>query len=130
VPIWLIIILAVLVLLAVGGFVARRRQLQQTEGVFRERLEKVNEQLAAAHASDRGWDPQLVRDAAGRLFAEQRGHEPRHLELWQVVDRPGTDEDKIVFHVDAELITLGRREGEWVFESLERADHDVLPAAE
>jgi type II secretory pathway pseudopilin PulG len=66
VPIWLIIILAVLVLLAVGGFVARRRQLQQTEGVFRERLEKVNEQLAAAHASDRGWDPQLVRDGAAR----------------------------------------------------------------
>jgi hypothetical protein len=115
----LIIVLAVLALLALGGFFARRRQLRRTDPVFRQRLEKVNEELAAAHAADRGWDPQVVRDAARRLYADQRGRDPEHLEVWQVIDRPGTDEDKIVFHVDGgELITLGRRDGEWVFESL------------
>jgi hypothetical protein len=121
VPTWLIIVLAVLLLLAVGGYIARLRQLKRTEPRFRERLEKANEELAAAHAADRGWDPAVVADAARRLYAEQRGTAPSHLELWQVIDRPGTDEDKIVFHAEGELITLGRRDGEWVFESLTRA---------
>lgn len=117
-PIWLIIILAVLAVLAVGGFIARRRQLERTEPFFRARLEELNEQLAAAHAEDRGWDPDVVRAVAVRVYTEQRGAEPSDLELWQVIDKPGTEDDKIVFHIESELLTLGRSNGDWVFESL------------
>ena len=47
--------------------------------------------------------------------------EIRELTLVQVVDRPGTEEDKAVFRVAAEAlrmrITLGRVDGEWVGET-------------
>jgi hypothetical protein len=40
----------------------------------------------------------------------------------QIIDRPGTDEDKAVFRVEGtdrdERLTLGRMNGEWVFERL------------
>ncbi len=37
-----------------------------------------------------------------------------------MLDRPGTEEDKAVFRIgDGERLTLGRRGGEWVHESLE-----------
>ena len=117
-PTWLIIVLAVLALLAIGGFFARRRQMQRTEGVFRERLERANRDLADAHAADKGWEPTVVEGAARRLYTEFRGSEPTELELWQVIDRPGTDDDKVVFQADGALLTLARRDGEWVFESL------------
>jgi hypothetical protein len=40
--------------------------------------------------------------------------------LIEVIDRPGTDADKAVFRVGGrELLTLGRREGEWVHDSLQ-----------
>ncbi len=121
-PTWLIIVLVVLVvlaLLAVGGFFARRRQLARTTETFHRRLEQANRDLADAHAADRGWDPAVVETTARRVYAEQRGREPASLELWQVIDRPGTDEDKAVFRADdGTLLTLGRRGGEWVFESL------------
>jgi hypothetical protein len=60
-----------------------------------------------------------VENTARRLYAEQRGSEPKVLELWQVIDRPGTDDDKIVFLADSDLLTLGRSGGEWVFETLQ-----------
>ena len=41
----------------------------------------------------------------------------------QIVDLPGTDEDKAVFRVEAgdreERLTLGRSDGRWVFERLD-----------
>ena len=38
----------------------------------------------------------------------------------QVIDRPGTDDDKAVFaRCGSERLTLGRRDGEWVLEALE-----------
>ena len=43
--------------------------------------------------------------------------------LVEVLDRPGTDEDFAVFHVEGEgrtdTLTLGRRDGEWVLEKVE-----------
>src|SRR5215211_2742872 len=108
-PTWLAIALGVFVLLvivlAAGGAYARKRQ------------------LAAAHANDRGWAPDGLEAAARSAYAEQRsGAQPRELTLVQIVDLPGTDEDKAVFEVKgsdrAERLTLGRQDGEWVFEQL------------
>jgi hypothetical protein len=124
VPNWLIIVLAVLLVLAVGGALARMRQLARTRDDFQRRLERANHDLAEAAAQDRGWDRSTLESAARRIFSEHSGGaEPGELYLVEVVDRPGTDEDKAVFRVgDRELhrhLTLGRRDGEWVHEALE-----------
>jgi hypothetical protein len=117
-PTWLLIVLIVLVVLAVGGALARRAQLGRTRGSFEESLVRANRDLAAAAAADRGWDRETLESAARRIFAAQRGAEPDRLLLVEVVDRPGTDEDRAVFHAElagtAHALTLGRRDGEWV----------------
>jgi uncharacterized Ntn-hydrolase superfamily protein len=120
VPHWLLIVIAVLVVLAVGGALARRRMFARGEGAFDRELAKVNADLVAAAAQDRGWDRANLESAARRIYAEQRGAEPSALQLVEVRDRPGTDEDQAVFRAgqDARL-TLGRRGDEWVLDTLE-----------
>ena len=121
-PTWLIIVLAVIVLLAVGGMIAARRRLAATTDRFEAHLDQVNRDLAAAHAEDRGWERGALEAAAQEAYAGRRsGESPAELELVQVVDRPGTDDDKAVFRVGrgSERLTLGRRDGRWVLETLE-----------
>ena len=121
-PAWLLIVILVLAVLAVGGFLARRALTRRTETQFRARLEQANHDLAEAAAEDRGWDRATLESAARRIYAEQRGAEPAELLLTEVIDRPGTDEDLAVFHVEGEgrreTLTLGRRDGEWAHEKL------------
>jgi hypothetical protein len=123
---WEIIVLvlvAVLVLLAAGGALARRRQLAGSQDRFEASLLQVNRDLAAAHAEDKGWEPSTLETAARQAYASERGGaDPGALELVQVIDRPGTDDDHAVFRCGPEArerLTLGRRDGQWVLESLE-----------
>jgi hypothetical protein len=119
VPTWLIILIVVLLLLAIGGYIARTRQLTRSRPAFERSLEQVNRDLAAAAAADRGWDRGTLEAAARRIYSEERGGaEPPELTLIEVLDRPGTDEDQAVFRCGSEFLTLGRRDGEWVHESL------------
>ncbi len=117
-PTWLIIVIVVLLLLAIGGAFARSRQLKRTRPAFEASLEHVNRDLAAAAAEDRGWDRDTLESAARRIYAEQRGTEPPELVLVEVLDRPGTDEDQAIFRCGDARLTLGRRDGQWVSESL------------
>jgi hypothetical protein len=121
-PTWLAIVLgvfvALVIILAIGGIYGRRRQLAATQGRFDANLAQVNRDLAAAHAEDRGWAREGLETAARDAYAAQRGAEPAELTLVQIVDRPGTDEDKAVFRIGGEQLTLGRADGEWVFEEL------------
>jgi hypothetical protein len=123
---WEIVVVAVvvvLVLLAVGGAIARRRQLEATQGRFEANLEQVNHDLAVARADDRGWERSTLLDAVRRSYAAERdGADAGEIQLIQVLDRPGTDDDKAVFSVGPdgrERLTLGRRDGQWVLEALE-----------
>jgi hypothetical protein len=122
-PTWLAIVLgvfvALVIVLAVGGIYARRRQLAATQDRFDANLAQVNRDLAAAHAQDRGWAREGLESAARAAYAAQRGAEPSDLTLVQIIDRPGTDEDKAVFAVGDERLTLGRADGEWVFEKID-----------
>jgi hypothetical protein len=126
VPTWLAIVIGVFValvlILAIGGVYGRRRQLAANQDRFDATLAQVNRDLAAAHAEDRGWAREGLEAAARAAYAEQRGAEPSELTLVQIVDRPGTEDDKAVFAVPAdgrdERLTLGRADGEWVFETL------------
>ena len=117
-PSWLIVVLVVLAVLIVGGAVARRRQLVRTRGVFERSLEKVDRDLAAAAAADRGWDRQRLEAAARRIASERLGADPEELVLVEVLDRPGTEEDQAVFRVRAagrrHRLVLGRERGEWI----------------
>ena len=125
-PTWLIIVLgvfvALVIILAVGGVIGRRRQLAASQPRFDSNLAQVNKDLAAAHADDRGWAREGLEAAARAAYVGERGAEPAELTLVQIVDRPGTDDDKAVFQVAAdgrdERLTLGRRAGDWVFEQL------------
>jgi hypothetical protein len=120
VPTWLIIVLVVLALLAIGGVFARYRQLARSRPAFDANLEQVNRDLAAAAAQDRGWDRATLEEAARRIYAQERGSEPAELVLIEVLDRPGTDQDQAVFRCDgSNRLTLGRRGGDWVIDSLE-----------
>ena len=119
-PTWLIIVLAVLLVLAIGGAIAVRRRLAATEDQFEIDLRRVNRDLAAAHAEDRGWERGALEASARQAYAAAKdGAEPANLELVQVIDRPGTDDDHAIFRIGRERLTLGRRDGQWVLERLE-----------
>lgn len=115
---WLIIVLAILVVLVVGGIIARNRQLASTRPAFERALAQVERDLVAAAASDRGWDRSLLEAAARRIVAERYGSEPEELTLVEVIDKPGTDSDQAVFDARvagaSERVVLGRSGGEWV----------------
>jgi hypothetical protein len=121
-------IVAVLVLLAVGGAIANRRRREATARQFRARVDAANQDLAAAHAADNGWEPSRVEGAARAAFAQREpGVEVAGLTLVQVIDPPGTEEDKAVFRLEAaggrvHHLTLGRRGGEWALEALEAGE--------
>ena len=119
--IWLIIVL-VLVVLAVGGMLARSIRQRRTESEFRERIHRANRDLAEAAVEDRGWDREHLEAAARRIYAEQRGHDPSEMLLVEVVDRPGTEEDVAVFRCETEgerqTLRLGRNGGEWRLQDL------------
>src|SRR3954465_12635854 len=108
---WLLIVIVVLGLLLAGGIYARNRQLARSRPAFERALAQVDQDLAAAAASDRGWGRTLLEPAARGAYAEQHGEEPRTLTLVEVIDRPGTDADQAVFEADGRRVVLGRREG-------------------
>jgi hypothetical protein len=115
----LIVIIAVIALLAIGGAIATARMTRARAGSTRARLREANDALAAAHAQDKGWERAGLEAAARRAFAERHGgRDVRALELVQVVDRPGTEDDQAIFRVRAEdgehEVVLGRRGDEWV----------------
>ena len=116
-----IVLLVVVVLLAIlvaGGIVVTRRRAREQAGSRRAEVEAANEALASAHAEDKGWHRERLEHAARDAFAQRSSAPVRELQLVQVVDRPGTDEDQAVFRVaaagDRHQVVLGRRDGEWV----------------
>ena len=118
-PIWLIVVLVVVALLAIGGAVATAQRTRAQRDVLERQLADADRELAQAHAQDKGWERAALEAAAREAFAERHGGaEVRELRLVQVVDRAGTDADQAIFRVkaadgDHELV-LGRREGRWV----------------
>jgi hypothetical protein len=120
-PVWLIVVLALVValaVLAIGGAIANGRRERSTRGPFERRLGAVDRALAAALADDRGWDPSQLEAAARRGIAANRPQaQITELELVQVIDRPGTDDDEALFRAQTAQgvlnVRLERRGGEW-----------------
>ncbi|HUR86117.1 MAG TPA: hypothetical protein VMY78_12285 [Solirubrobacteraceae bacterium] len=115
----LLVVLALVVVLAVGGFMVATRRNRASERKLVAELQTAERELARAHASDKGWDPSLLDAAARSAAAERFGNAPIDaLQLVQVLDRPGTDADQAVFRVQTadgteHRITLGRTGGVW-----------------
>ena len=114
----LLVVVGVLALLFVGGLVGNARVRREREGSLAERIAEADHHLAQARAADRGWDPALLEAAARTAFAARHaGLEPQSFDLVQVVDRPGTDEDRARMRVThaagAEEIELQRTGDTW-----------------
>jgi hypothetical protein len=116
-----IIILVVVVLVAVlivGGYVITGRRQRADESALSTELVAANEALALARASDKGWERSLLETAVREAFAERSEAEIRDLQLVQVVDKPGTEEDQAVFRVvtdhGSEHLHLDRHGDTWV----------------
>jgi hypothetical protein len=119
VEIIVIVVVAVFGLLALGGFLAGRRRAAANEPHFLSELKRVNQDLAAAHAQDNGWEPVALHETAKAAF----DGEVVDITLIQVIDPPGVDDDKAVFHVvttdGQHSLTLGRQGGTWHRESVQ-----------
>jgi hypothetical protein len=115
----ILIVLAVIVLLLIaGGLAANARRYRQEGGELHAELEAANRALALAHAQDKGWDRTLLERAAQEAFAERSAAPVTELQLVQVVDRPGVEDDQAVFRVvtdhGAEYLHLDRHGEAWV----------------
>jgi hypothetical protein len=113
----IVIVLLVLVL-GIGGYIASGRRQRADEEAGQAELEAANQALALAHASDKGWERSLLDEACRAAFAERSAAEIRELQLVQVVDKPGTEDDQAVFRVvtehGSEYLHLDRRGDAWV----------------
>lgn len=120
-----LVVLGVLLLLAILGGAAASRRNRAQDASLRADLAAVDRQLAAAVAEDHGWARDALEAAARAEFAAERpGAQISQLELVQIRDEPGTDQDLAVFRVTAgagapSTLTLGRRDGAWYAASLE-----------
>jgi hypothetical protein len=96
-------LVAVLILLAIGGAVVTARRRRRTAGEFQLSVEHVNRALADAHAQDKGWEPEHLAAVARQAFeAERPGVTVLEQMLVAVVDLPGVEEDQAVFRLVTE----------------------------
>jgi hypothetical protein len=113
-----IVVVLLIALVVVGGIVASGRRQRADDPALRTELKAANEALALARATDRGWERSLLEEAARAAFSERSGAEVRELQLVQVVDKPGTEEDQAVFRVitdhGSEHLHLDRHGDTWV----------------
>lgn len=114
----LLVLVALLLVLVAGGYVAAERRQRSGERELLSQLKAADRALAQAHAADKGWERATLEAAARQAISERFGDaEVQALQLVQVIDRPGVDADQAVFRVqtsDGEhRITLGRTGGVW-----------------
>jgi hypothetical protein len=123
VAIVLIVIGVVLLVLFLGGYVAAQRRANRPG--TQEHILAADRALEQARANDRGWDRDLLEQAARSALDEQRpGESWDAVELEYVDDRPGMAEDAA--HLVATgpagrvRVVLARTEGgDWYAERVE-----------
>jgi hypothetical protein len=119
----LIVVAAVLLVLFLGGLVAGLRRRARPE--LGDRIAAVDRALEQARAADRGWDRDVMADAAGAALRERRpGYEWETIDLVLVDDRPGVTDDRAELVASgphgAVRVWLARREGgDWFAEQVE-----------
>jgi hypothetical protein len=113
-----IVVVLLVIVLGIGGYIASGRRHRADEGALERELEAANEALALAHASDKGWERSILDQACRAAFADRSAAEIRELQLVQVVDKPGKEEDQAVFRVvtdhGSEYVHLDRHGDAWL----------------
>jgi hypothetical protein len=119
----LIVVAAVFAILFIGGYVGARRRANRPESAAH--ILAADRALEQARASDRGWDRQILEDAARTALSEQRPDGTwDSIELELVDDRPGMAEDAAHFVAlgpeGRTRVILARTEGgDWYAERVE-----------
>ena len=116
------VLIAVFILL---GFLGARARDRRRAPTWAQHVAEADSALEQARAADRGWDRDLMEEAARRAVEQSRpgwGFDALHLVL--VDDRPGTDEDRAHFMAvgaggDEARVVLTRQGGTWSAESVE-----------
>jgi len=119
-----VIVVAVLaVLFFVGGLVYSRRRLG--DPALEGRIRRADQELEQARANDRGWDRELMEEAARRTLAEERpGFGVKQMYLVLVDDRPGVEEDRAHMLAmgdegEARVVLTRNQDGEWILDRVE-----------
>jgi hypothetical protein len=119
----LIVLAVLLVVLFAGGLVISRRRLDRQD--FSADVARADRALESARAEDRGWNRQLLHDAARQaLLSERPGFDWSSLELVLVDDRPGVKEDRAHLMAAGEQqsvrVVLARdAQGQWLAERVD-----------
>jgi type II secretory pathway pseudopilin PulG len=120
----LIVLGVIVILFAIGGFLAVRARARRQEGTWEEHVRAADAALEQARAGDRGWHRETMEEAARSAIAESRpgwGYDDLHLVF--VDDRPGVTEDRAHFVAvgpDGESrVILARQDDRWVAERVE-----------
>ena len=122
----ILIVLGVIVLIAVVlGFLGARARDRRQADTFDERVRAADAALAQAAALDRGWQRDVMEEAARAALSESRpdwSFGLLHLVL--VDDRPGIEEDRAHFVAvgesgDEARVVLSRQGDRWVAESVD-----------
>jgi hypothetical protein len=94
----LIALAALVVVLFVGGYIARRRHDRELAPDYLRHIAEADNALEQARAADRGWDRDLMeRTARDALAAAHPGASFDRLHLVLVDDRPGVEQDRAHF---------------------------------
>ena len=121
-----LIVFGVIVLIAVVlGFLGARARDRQQADHWEEHVRAADAALAHAAASDRGWQREVMEDAARAALSDSRPewtYGPLRLVL--VDDRPGIEEDRAHFVAvgeggDEARVVLSRQGDRWVAESID-----------
>ena len=120
----LVVLAAVVLLFFIGGVVAVITRSRRQAGTYAEHVAAADAALEQARAADRGWDREVMEDAARAAIGESRpGWDFGALHLVFVDDRPGVNEDRAHFVAvgsDAECrVILARQDDRWVAERVE-----------
>jgi hypothetical protein len=121
-----LIVFGVIVLIAVVlGFLGARARDRQQADRWEEHVRAADAALAHAAASDRGWQRDVMEDAARAALSDSRPewtYGPLRLVL--VDDRPGVEKDRAHFVAvgesgDEARVVLSRQGDRWVAESID-----------
>jgi hypothetical protein len=120
----LIVAGVVILVVLVGGIVAVRHRARAQEATFAERVAAADRALETARVQDKGWDRELLEEAARRAVSQARpdwSYDVLHLVL--VDDRPGVADDRAHFLAvgggDELRVILTRRNDGWAAERID-----------
>jgi hypothetical protein len=119
----LIVLAVVLVAFFVAGLVVSRRRRDRPG--FAADVAKADQALESARAADRGWDRELLHEAARRAIeAERPGFDVAELHLVLVDDRPGVENDRAHLRAmgaggSARVVLTREPDGRWTHAMVE-----------